>query len=348
MKGEKYMNETALATDVLVSPIVFGSNGPAERMSEITDRLEKGIADLFQSERYMQYLTTMSKFHNYSLNNAILILLQKPDASLIAGFRAWQEQFGRNVIKGEKSIKILAPFPLKKQVEMDVLDPDTQKPVFDDKGHPVKKLVDITIPRFKIVSVFDVSQTEGNPLPSLGTDELAGSVEHFPAFLNAIQTISPFPVFIERFERSAKGYCDYTARRIVIKGGMSETQMLKTAIHELSHAVLHGIYHDADKKLPPELRKDRNTREVEAESVAYTVCQYFGVDTSDYSFGYIAGWSSGRELTELKASLELIRATASDIISRIEQTLQPDRQQELDTVRTAPAQSAYMQQKQRR
>ncbi|HWR18845.1 MAG TPA: ArdC family protein [Clostridia bacterium] len=317
-------------------------------MQEITDRLEKGISELFQSDQYKQYLTTMSKFHNYSLNNTILILLQKPDASLIAGFRGWQEQFSRNVMKGEKSIKILAPCPIKKQIEMEVIDPDTQRPILDDKGSPVRKLMDITIPRFKIVSVFDVSQTEGKPLPSLGTNELTGSVEHFPAFFKAIQSISPYPIFTEQIDHATKGYCNYAERRIVIKEGMGEAQMLKTAIHELSHAVLHGIYHDASTKLPPELRKDRNTREVEAESVAFTVCQYFGVDTSDYSFGYIAGWSSGRELKELKASLELIRATSSDIISRIEQTLQPVRQEELETIRTAPAQRAYIQHKQRR
>jgi antirestriction protein ArdC len=211
----------------------------------------------------------------------------------------------------------------------------------------MKEKAEYTIPRFKVVSVFDVSQTEGTPLPAL-TSELAGHVENFPDFMKSIQAVSPFPVYIDHIGGDVKGYCDFAERRIVIKEGMGEAQTLKTAIHELSHSMLHSIYHEAEIKLPPELRKDRNTREVEAESVAYTVCQHFGVDTSDYSFGYIAGWSNGRELKELKASLELIRTTASDLISRIEQTLTPVHQIEHEGFQHTPTQRAYKQQKQRR
>ena len=299
-----------------VIPIVLTSEKPAEKLKEITDRLEQGIAELFDSERYKEYLKVMSKFHNYSFRNTVLIAMQKPDASLVAGFSAWKNNFERNVMKGQKGIKIIAPSPYKIKQEMQKIDPHTQKPIIGKDGKPVTEEKEITIPAYKVVSVFDVSQTEGKELPDIAVDELTGDVDRYKDFFAALEKTSPVPIAFENIEGGSHGYYHLEDKRIAINEGMSELQTLKTAIHEIAHAKLH----DVDLNAPPEQqnRVDRHTCEVEAESVAYTVCQHFGLDTSDYSFGYVAGWSSGKEMTELKASLETIQTTAKELITEIE------------------------------
>jgi len=300
-----------------VIPIVLTSEKPAEKLKEITDRLEPGITELFDSERYKEYLRVMSKFHNYSFNNTLLIAMQKPDASLVAGFSAWKNNFERNVMKGQKGIKIIAPSPFKVKQEMQKIDPRTQKPVIGKDGKPVTEEKEITIPAYKVVTVFDVSQTEGKELPDIAVDELTGDVDRYKDFFAALEKTSPVPIAFEQIEGTSHGYYHLADKRIAIQEGMSELQTLKTAIHEIAHAKLHDIDLNAPKDEQP--RVGRNTREVEAESVAYTVCQHYGLDTSDYSFGYVAGWSSGRELAELKSSLEIIRSAAAEIINSIDE-----------------------------
>ena len=301
-----------------VIPIVLTSEKPAEKLKEITDRLEQGITELFDSERYREYLRVMSKFHNYSFNNTLLIAMQKPDASLVAGFSAWKNNFGRNVIKGQKGIKIIAPSPYKVKQEMKKIDPHTQQPIIGKDGKPVTEEKEITIPAYKVVSVFDVSQTEGRELPDIAVNELTGDVERYRDFFAALEKTSPVPIGFEQIPGSSHGYYHLEDKRIAIDEGMSEIQTLKTAIHEIAHAKLHDIDLNApENEQQPHI--DRRTREVEAESVAYTVCQHYGLDTSDYSFGYVAGWSSGRELSELKSSLETIRSTAAEIINSIDE-----------------------------
>ena len=300
-----------------VIPIVLTSEKPAEKLKEITDRLEQGITELFDSERYKEYLRVMSKFHNYSFNNTLLIAMQKPDASLVAGFSSWKNNFGRNVMKGQKGIKIIAPSPYKVKQEMKKIDPHTQQPIIGKDGKPVTEEKEITIPAYKVVSVFDVSQTEGRELPDIAVDELTGDVDRYKDFFAALEKTSPVPIGFEKIEGGAHGYYHLEDKRIAINEGMSELQTLKTAIHEIAHAKLHDIDLNAPKE-EQQPRVDRRTREVEAESVAYTVCQHYGLDTSDYSFGYVAGWSSGRELSELKSSLETIRSAAAEIINSID------------------------------
>ena len=300
-----------------VIPIVLTSEKPTEKLKEITDRLEQGITELFDSERYKEYLRVMSKFHNYSFNNTLLIAMQKPDASLIAGFSAWKNNFGRNVMKGQKGIKILAPSPFKIKKEMEKIDPQTQKAIIGKDGKPVTEEKEITIPAFKVVSVFDVSQTEGRELPDIAVNMLTGDVEHYKDVFAALEKTSPVPVGFEKIEGGAHGYYHLEDKRIALDEGMSELQTLKTLIHEIAHAKLHDI--DLNAPLEDlENRPDRRTREVQAESIAYTVCQHYGLDTSDYSFGYVAGWSAGRELAELKSSLETIRSAAAEIINSID------------------------------
>ena len=303
-----------------VIPIVLTSEKPAEKLKEITDRLEQGITELFDSERYREYLRVMSKFHNYSFNNTLLIAMQKPDTSLVAGFSAWKNNFGRNVIKGQKGIKIIAPSPYKVKQEMKKIDPHTQQPIIGKDGKPVTEEKEITIPAYKVVSVFDVSQTEGRELPDIAVNELTGDVERYRDFFAALEKTSPVPIGFEQIPGSSHGYYHLEDKRIAIDEGMSEIQTLKTAIHEIAHAKLHDIDLNAPEN-EQQPRIDRRTREVEAESVAYTVCQHYGLDTSDYSFGYVAGWSSGRELSELKSSLETIRSAAAEIINSIDETL---------------------------
>ena len=297
----------------------MAENKNAQQVREITDKLEQGIKELFESEKFKEYLTTMSKFYNYSFNNTLLIAMQKPDATLIAGYTSWQRNFDRHVMKGEKGIKILAPAPYKAQEEREKIDPTTQKPVLDADGKPVTETVEVMRPAFKVVSVFDVSQTDGKELPDIAVDELTGSVENYAAFFETLKQESPVPVTFEDIPGGAKGYFSHAENRIAIQEGMSEIQTVKTAIHEIAHAKLHAI--KPDEKVAPEERKDRHTKEVEAESVAYTVCQRYGIETSDYSFGYIAGWSSDKDTKELKGSLETIRSTAAEMIESIDAKL---------------------------
>ena len=290
-----------------------------QKVQEITEKLEQGIKELFESEKYKNYLNTMSKFHNYSFNNTVLIAMQKPDATLVAGFKAWKRNFQRHVKKGEKGIRILAPAPYKLKEEQEKLDPETKEIMLDAEGKPIMEEVEITIPAFRAVSVFDVAQTEGKELPELEVKELSDSVEDYENFMQALTEVSPVPIEFEEIEGGAKGYFSQGAHRIAVQEGMSQSQTLKTAIHEVAHAKLHD--RELNKGIDDVEHKGRSRKEVEAESVAYTVCQHFGIDTSDYSFGYIAGWSSGREMTELKASLDTIRRTASEIITGIEHEL---------------------------
>ena len=297
----------------------MAENRNAQQVREITDKLEQGLKELFESERFKEYLKTMSKFYNYSFSNTLLIAMQKPDATLIAGYTAWQRNFDRYVMKGEKGIKILAPAPYKVQEEREKLDPATQKPVLDKDGKPVTETVEVTRPAFKVVSVFDVSQTDGKELPDIAVDELTGSVENYAAFFDALKELSPVPIAFENITDGAKGYFSHVENRIAIQEGMSEIQTIKTAIHEIAHAKLHAV--TPGEKVAPEDKKDRRTKEVEAESVAYTVCQRYGIETSDYSFGYIAGWSSDKETKELKGSLETIRKTAAEMITGIDEKL---------------------------
>ena len=322
-----------------VTPILLNGQNSAERMKEITDRLETGIQELFESERYKAYLTTMSKFHSYSFNNTLLIAMQ--GGQLVAGYNKWRDDFHRNVKKGEKAIKILAPVPFKAKKEVQKLDAQG-RPVMGKDGKPVTEVQEIQVPAFKIVSVFDVSQTEGEPLPSIGVEELTGSVERYGEFFKALEQTSPVPISFEDIPGGSHGYYHLTEKRIAIQEGMSELQTLKTAIHEIAHSKLHAIDPEAPA-IEQADRPDSRTREVQAESVAYAVCQHYGLDTSDYSFGYVAGWSSGKDLKELKVSLETIRATAHELITTIDghlAQLQKGRQTQQEQPQAAPLEQA--------
>lgn len=302
-----------------VKPIELSAQTQKEKLQEITERLEKGVKDLFASDKYKEYLSVMSKFHHYSFRNSLLILFQKPDASMIAGYGAWQKNFKRQVRKGEKGIKIIAPSPYKVQKETAMLDQKTKQPVFSADGKPIMQTIDVTIPAYKVTTVFDISQTDGEPLPQLGVDKLQGSVDNYKNFYAALEKVSPVPIGFENIESGANGYFHHEEKRIAVQENMSELQTLKTLIHEIAHTKLHDISPEEIKELPPEERKDRHTKEVEAESIAYTVCMHYGLDTSDYTFGYVAGWSSTKELPELQASLITIQKTANEIISGIDE-----------------------------
>ena len=298
-----------------IIPLVISAKDPAGRMKEITDKLEDGIRGIFDSEKYAEYLKAMSKFHNYSFNNTILIAMQ--GGTLVKGYTQWEKEFERHVKPGEKGIKIIAPAPFKVKQEVKKLDPTTRQPLIGADGKPVMEEKEVTIPAYKVVTVFDVSQTEGKELPSIGVNVLTGDVEHFKDVLSALEKVSPVPIGFAGIKGSAHGYYSLADKRIAIQENMSQLQTLKTAIHEIAHAKLHDI----DLNAPKEEREnlpDQRTREVQAESVAYTVCQHYGLDTSDYSFGYVAGWSTGREMEELKSSLETIRSTAAEIINGID------------------------------
>ena len=294
-----------------------------ERLEELTDRLENGIKDLFASERYAEYLTAMSKFHRYSYGNAMLILMQCPHATRVAGYNTWRKSFGRNVKQSEKGICILAPCPTRKYVWQEVKDPKTGATIYNKDGSPKMETSVITITRFKIATVFDVSQTEGRELPSIGATRLTGEVDNFQYYYDKLVALSPVEVTVDQVPRQANGYYSHSEQRIVLRPGLSEIQTIKTLVHEISHALLHD-----PNGVAPEERKDRNEKEVEAESIAYVVCQHFGIDTSEYSFGYVAGWSNGKELSELKDSLDLIHRTAGEIINALDDP-EKDRQQEL-------------------
>lgn len=285
----------------------------AERVKTLTEKLEAGVKEVFESEKYKTYLKAMSRFHHYSFGNVMLILMQCPEASLVAGYTTWKKQFGRTVKKGEHGIQIIAPVKRSKLVSQDKLDPDTQQPVIGPDGEPEKEPVFVQVQGFQVAYVFDISQTEGRELPSLGVDELTGDVPNFDAMFSAIEAISPVPVEF-RPASAAKGCFNHLERKIYVNEGMSQVQTLKTLIHETAHALLHDSS-VLDDEIP---KKDRHTKEVEAESIAYVVCQHFGIDTSDYSFPYVTGWSCGKELPELKASLECISRTAAEMIDSVE------------------------------
>ena len=293
---------------------ILSSEKPGDKVKEITARLEQGIQAIFDSDRYKEFLTAMSKFHDYSLNNTILIAMQ--GGNLVKGYSQWQKEFDRHVKSGEKGIKIFAPAPYKVKKLVDKIDPDTRKPILDSEGKTVKEEKEVTVPAFKVVTVFDISQTEGKEFPDLSVKPLLADVEQYEDFFAALEKASPVPIAFEQITNGANGYFSLTDKRIAIKEGVSELQAVKTAIHEIAHAKLHDV--DLNAPLEEQNRIDRRSREVQAESVAYTVCQHFGLDTSDYSFGYVAGWSSGKEMTELKASLETIQETAKELITEIE------------------------------
>lgn len=286
----------------------------SQQIKEITENLQKGIEELFQSDNYKNYLKTMSKFTSYSLNNTMLIAMQKPDATAVAGYSTWK-QLHRQVVKGAKAIKIIAPCPYKKKIETEVTGADGKKIIGKD-GQPIREESEKVLLGFKIANVFDISSTQGEPLPELA-HKLDGSVEDYSDLMTAMKEFSPVPIEFKKIEGSANGYYHLLNKNIVIDDNMSQMMTCKTGIHEICHAILH----DRDTGLEKDALPDKQTKEVEAESVAFTVCQYYGLDTADYSFGYIAGWSSGRELKELKASLEVIRQTAQTIINGVDQRL---------------------------
>ncbi len=302
-----------------VTPIEFTGKSQKEKVKEITDKLEQGIKELFNSDRYKEYLSAMSKFHNYSFRNTILILMQKPDASYIAGFNTWKNEFKRAVRKGEKGIKILAPAPYKKEIEETAHDKNGN-PILNADGSNRTTTKTITVPAFKITTVFDLSQTDGKEIPTIA-NQLTGNVEDYEKFFKALKEISPVPIELEKIDRAANGYYHLTEKRIAVRDDLSEMQTIKTAIHEIAHAKLHALPENEENEVIEDDRPDNRTREVQAESIAYTVCQHFGIDTSDYSFGYVAGWSSGKETEELKASLEVIRTTADEMITDISEKL---------------------------
>ena len=294
-----------------------------EQIKQIVAGIEDSIQQIFQSEQYMDYLRTMSRFHSYSVNNTILIHMQMPNATQVAGFNKWKNQFGRHVKKGEKGLTVIAPTPFKKKIEEMKLDPDTKAPVLDGEGKVVMEEREIEIPMFKPVKVFDVSQTEGRPLPSLVTD-LTGNVQHYEAFMEALRRTSPMPIYMEPLRPGLDGLCNFTKQTISVREGMSQVQTVCATVHETAHAVLHDKEHTrltaaaGDETKEPPKPKDKNTMEVEAESVSYTVCQYYGIKTGANSLGYIATWSKDRSLPELKASLETISKTASALITSID------------------------------
>lgn len=303
----------------------------ADELHQITDKLEKGVKDVFQSDKYKQFLNVMAKFPRYSVNNTMLIMMQRPDAQLCQSFTGWK-QMGRYVKKGEKGISILAPAPYKIEREQTKLD-EKRRPVFDADGEPVKEKVEVTIRAFKVVKTFDLSQTDGKELPTIGPSELVGNIEGYPKLLQALQEISPVPVSFELIDGDAKGFYHLEDKKIVVQDGMSEVQTIKTLLHEMAHQKLH------DKDNVPEAKDiSRNGKEVEAESVAYVVCQHYGINTSDYSFSYVAGWSEGKETPELKASLDKIRQTASEFIYQIDQkmeVLMADKDQVQESAKTS-------------
>lgn len=289
-----------------------------KEMEDITNRLEAGIKELFESEKYRNYLLTMAKFHNYSVNNTVLIHMQMPHSQMVASYKAWKEKFNRQVKKGEKAIRILAPIEVKSNmnIEVEKIDPVTKLPVLDENGEPVTEIKNLKELRFKLVPVFDVSQTEGEPLPTI-TESLNGNIENYEVFIEALKSVSPFPISFARLNENTDGRCIFgNENRIEIREGMSEVQTVSAAIHEITHSILHKKEND---KLEKADNKSLKTKEVEAESVSYVVCQHYGIETSANSFGYVASWSSGKELTELKNSLETIRSTAAEIINGIDE-----------------------------
>jgi len=316
--------------------------GRIDKVKEITEKLETGIKELFDSEKYAAWLRTMSQFHRYSLNNTILIAMQRPGASMVAGYQAWQKHFGRQVRKGEKAIRILAPMPYRKKVEVEKTDPATGHPLRAPSGEILKEEKEVTRTGYRVAYVFDIDQTDGRELPQIGVSELTGDVKDFPAFFDALKASCPVPVSFDQILGNAKGYYSQVDDRIILQTGMSQQQTIKTMIHEMTHQRLHR--QDPDRPETGEPPKSRSSKEVEAESVAYTVCQHFGIDTSDYSFGYIASWSNGKEMPELKASLMTIRQTASEMIDVIETNVRNLMKEQEKETETGPERASILEQ----
>lgn len=290
----------------------------SSNLQSIIEQLDNGVKDLFESEKYENYLRTIAKFHKYSINNTILIASQMPNATLVAGFNSWKNDFSRYVKKGERGIKILAPIKCKTKVMQNCVDQDGN-PILDKNDKPLQKKTEIERMSFQVATVFDISQTEGKDLPRLGIDTLQGNIRDYEQLFGSLTKISPVPVEFHDIRGETKGYYHLTERKIVLQENMSQMQTLKTLVHEIAHAMLHSLPDKISKEMND---KSRNKKEVEAESVAYSVCQYYGIDTSDYSFGYIAGWSSGRDRKELKESLETIHKTAGKLIDAIDNQLE--------------------------
>ena len=287
------------------------------KLDTIMKALEEGVEKVFTSEQYQMYLQTMAKFHNYSFNNTLLIAMQRPDATLLAGYQTWQKKFHRHVKRGEKGIKIIAPVPVKEKRQVEKIDEETQEIVIGIDGQPETETVERILPRFRVTTVFDISQTEGEPLPTLEVNELVGDVFIYEDFMKGLEEISPVPFQFQEIDSGAKGYYSNAEKLVAIQTGMSQAQTMKTAVHETAHAILH----DRDVMEENGITKDRMTKEVESESVAYVVCNHFGLDTSDYSFNYVAGWSSDKEMPELRSSMDTIRLTSSQLIADITEKL---------------------------
>lgn len=304
-------------------------------VKSLLSKLEDGLKAVFDSDNYKNYLNTMSKFHNYSINNTLLINQQKPDATLVAGFNSWAHNFERHVKKGEKGIKIIAPAPYYIKKEKQVIDPKTGEGVLNPDGTPKMAEVEVKIPAFKVSYVYDVSQTYGKDLPTLGVSELTSDVDKAKDFINSLKKVSPVPVEFGKTKGDSKGFYSPDQGKIVVKEGMSEAQTIKTMVHEISHAKLHN-----PEKAKENAKKTKGTIEMEAESVAYIVCQHFGIDTSDYSFGYIAGWSEGKGVDELRDSMQAIRDTAGEMINRVEgdlRNIEREAQKEVATPEKEPS-----------
>ena len=296
---------------------VQGKEAAESKLDTIMKSLEEGVEKVFTSEQYQMYLQTMAKFHNYSFNNTLLIAMQRPDATLLAGYQTWQKKFHRHVKRGEKGIKIIAPVPVKEKRQVEKIDEETQEIVIGIDGQPETETVERILPRFRVTTVFDVSQTEGEPLPTLEVNDLVGDVFIYEDFMKGLEEISPVPFQFQEIGSGAKGYYSNAEKLVAIQTGMSQAQTMKTAVHETAHA----IFHDRDVMEENGITKDRMTKEVEAESVAYVVCNHFGLDTSDYSFNYVAGWSSDKEMPELRSSMDTIRLTSSQLIADITEKL---------------------------
>lgn len=296
---------------------VQGKEAAESKLDTIMKSLEEGVEKVFTSEQYQMYLQTMAKFHNYSFNNTLLIAMQRPDATLLAGYQTWQKKFQRHVKRGEKGIKIIAPVPVKEKRQVEKIDEETQEIVIGIDGQPETETVERILPRFRVTTVFDVSQTEGEPLPTLEVNELVGDVFIYEDFMKGLEEISPVPFQFQEIDSGAKGYYSNAEKLVAIQTGMSQAQTMKTAVHETAHAILH----DRDVMEENGITKDRMTKEVESESVAYVVCNHFGLDTSNYSFNYVAGWSSDKEMPELRSSMDTIRLTSSQLIADITEKL---------------------------
>ena len=296
---------------------VQGKEAAESKLDTIMKSLEEGVEKVFTSEQYQMYLQTMATFHNYSFNNTLLIAMQRPDATLLAGYQTWKKKFHRHVKRGEKGIKIIAPVPVKEKRQVEKIDEETQEIVIGIDGQPETETVERILPRFRVTTVFDVSQTEGEPLPTLEVNELVGDVLIYEDFMKGLEEISPVPFQFQEIGSGAKGYYSNAEKLVAIQTGMSQAQTMKTAVHETAHA----IFHDRDVMEENGITKDRMTKEVESESVAYVVCNHFGLDTSDYSFNYVAGWSSDKEMPELRSSMDTIRLTSSQLIADITEKL---------------------------